>query len=599
MTKIHTLNSALIDQIAAGEVIDRPASVLKELIENSLDAGADKIEVHIREGGHDLIQVSDNGNGMNKKDLHLAFQRHATSKIERLDDLSNIKTLGFRGEALPSIASVSRMCARSSEDGKTSFEIKIHGGEQKSLEPTAGLRGSMFKVQNLFYNTPARRKFLKKAATEQSFINKVIRRFMLSRPNVAFKIFSNDKTVYNVPIQDLSKRIAAIYGSSYIKNMLPIKMEKEPYNISGFTGNLSIIKKRQGEQYLFLNGRYINDRLLNSAVYSSYQSLIKRGEYPFFTLFLEMPMTAFDVNVHPAKLEVRFVNEWQVYHVVKSSITNVLQDILKVIPEFKHYDTYPTYMPNHTATLPLTGHSYSEVYTEEKAPHQKSSQGNDVNLLLNNRDLVDRAHMRIGFKADDQPFNTYELRSITEHIWQIHNKYLITEIKSGLIIIDQHVAHERILFEEAKNAMEGNGFTSQTILFPQTVQFLPEEYEILVEITHYLNKIGFRFRQFGDNSIIIEGIPPGIKWGNEHQIIREIIDQYISEKKIDPSFVHQIAAVYACKSAMKAGDPLKDTERRNLIDRLFATEHPYYCPHGRPIIINLSIDELDNRFERH
>ena len=187
---------------------------------------------------------------------------------------------------------------------------------------------------------------------------------------------------------------------------------------------------------------------------------------------------------------------------------------------------------------------------------------------------------------------------MSENIWQIHNKYLITEIKSGLIIIDQHVAHERILFEDAKNAINGNGFTSQIILFPQTVKFQPEEYEILIEITHYLEKIGFRFREFGENTIIIEGIPPDINWGNEHKIINEIIDQYISVKKIDPTFIDQIAAMYACKSAIKAGDPLKHVERRNLIDRLFSTDHPYYCPHGRPIIINLSINELDERFER-
>ena len=207
--------------------------------------------------------------------------------------------------------------------------------------------------------------------------------------------------------------------------------------------------------------------------------------------------------------------------------------------------------------------------------------------------------MRIGLISEDLPSQSPELQSVTENIWQIHNKYLITEIKSGLIIIDQHVAHERILFEEAKNAIEGNGFTSQTILFPQTVKFLPEEYEILIEITHYLEKIGFRFREFGNNTIIVEGTPPDINWGNENQIIREIIDQYMSVKKIDPTVIDQIAAVYSCKSAIKAGDSLKHSERRNLIDRLFATDHPYYCPHGRPIIINLSIDELDERFERH
>lgn len=599
MSKIHQLNSELIDQIAAGEVIDRPASVLKELIENSLDAGASKIEVQISKGGHDLIMVSDNGNGMNEKDLRMAFRRHATSKIKILDDLVNVSTLGFRGEALPSIASISRLTARSSIDEKTSFEVKIHGSKEKSFEPSASLKGSTFKVENLFYNTPARRKFLKKPETEQAIINKVMRRFMLGRPDVSFKMLSNDKIVYDVPNQDLSNRIVSIYGSAYEKRLLPVNMEKESYNISGFAGNLSVIKKRQGEQYLFLNGRFIQNRLLNSAVYSAYQSLIKRGEYPFFTLFLEMPMSYFDVNVHPAKLEVRFVNEWQVYYIIKSSISNILQDILKVIPNYKSYDINSSYIPNNTTTLPFSQKSFTKLYVEEKAPHQKGIQKNEINLSDDNRDWLDKASMRAGLKLKDLSIHEHELQSVTEHIWQIHNKYLITEITSGLIIIDQHVAHERILFESAKNAIEGKGLASQTILFPQTVKLLPEEYEIFIEISHYLEKIGFRLREFGENTIIIDGIPPNIVWGNEQQIIREIIDQYISVKKIDPSFIDQIAAVYSCKSAIKAGDSLKHSERRHLIDRLFSTDHPYYCPHGRPIIISLSIDELDERFERH
>ena len=598
MSKIQQLNSNLIDQIAAGEVIDRPASVLKELIENSLDAGADKIEIQIIRGGHDLIQVSDNGSGMDEKDLRLSFQRHATSKIRILDDLSNIRTLGFRGEALPSIASVSKVSAQSSINGKESFKIDIHGSKEISFNSSTSLKGSNFKIKNIFYNIPARRKFLKKPSIEQGFINKVMRRFMISRPDVSFKMISNNNTVYDVMSQNLSKRILAIYGSSYKNNLLDIKLNKDPYNIYGFTGNLSLTKKRQGEQYLYLNGRYIQDRRLNSAVYSAYQSLIQRGEFPFFAIFIEMPKTSYDVNVHPGKLEVRFANDWQVFHVIKSSITDALQNILTVIPDFRLYDTQSSSILNHTSNLPFTAQSISDNIIAEKAPHHKGFHENNQIINIDNKDRVDRAHSRIELASNDILRNTNKLHSVTEHIWQIHNKYLITEIISGLIIIDQHVAHERILFEEAKNAMEGHGFTSQTVLFPQTVKFMPEEFDILIEITHYIEKIGFRFREFGDNTIIIEGIPPDISWGNEHHIIREIIDQYISIKKIDPTFIDHIAAVYACKSAIKAGDALKDSERRNLIDRLFSMNNPYYCPHGRPIIINLSIDELDKRFER-
>ena len=598
MAKIHYLESSLVDQIAAGEVIDRPASVLKELIENSLDSGADNIEVHVIKGGHELIQVSDNGCGMSQEDLKLAFMRHATSKIKYLEDLNSISTLGFRGEALPSIASVSMFTALSSEKDSNGYEIKINGSEEKSFKPAAGLSGTTCKVQNLFYNTPARRKFLKKPETEQSVINSMMRRFMLSRPEVAFKMISNNKIVYDVPAQNLSERINSIYGSAFKNGILPVELKKDPYIVTGFTGNLSLVKKRPGEQYIFLNGRFIKNRLLNSSIFSAYQSLIQRGEFPFFVMFLEMPPDLFDVNVHPAKLEVRFVNEWQIYHVIKTSITIVLQDILKVIPDYKTYQHFPEYTPNETGSLNLEKAPSGSITQFEKAPHKRLDAGG-ADLFEKNGAQLQDAHFRMESTLDAIKVHNEDLHPVSDHIWQIHRKYLITEIKSGLIIIDQHVAHERVLFEEAKKAIEGQGFPSQTVLFPQTLKLQPEEYDSLLEITHYLNKIGFRFREFGENTVIIDEIPPDINWGNESQIIREILDQYISVKNINPSFIDQIAAIYACKSAIKAGDQLKPEERIHLIDRLFSTDHPYYCPHGRPIIINLSINELDQRFERN
>ncbi len=600
MSDIHPLESTLVDQIAAGEVIDRPASVVKELVENSLDSGADSIQVLINKGGHELIQISDNGCGMTSENLRLAFKRHATSKISTLEDLNAIHTLGFRGEALPSIASVSMFTARSAPFENEGYEIIINGSEEKSFQPAASQKGTLCKVQNLFYNTPARRKFLKKPETEQAVINSMMRRFMLARPETAFSLYSNNKLVYDVPSQTLQERIASIYGASYSDNVLPVQLDKSPYSIQGYTGNLSVLKKRQGEQYLFLNGRYIKDRLLNSAVFSAYQSLINRGEYPFFVLFLNLPFENFDVNVHPAKLEVRFINEWQIYHVIKTSINNALQDILKVIPDYNPgYQFHPASTPE-TETLalhPAASNSSQTVF--EVAPHKRQDPSENHDNYPIPPNVIQKAQERMeDVQEDGTAPSSSELVSTTDHIWQIHNKYLITEIKSGLVIIDQHVAHERVLFEEAKRALEGQGFPSQTVLFPQTLTLQPEEYQSLIDITTYLEKIGFKFREFGENTIIIEGIPPDINWGYEGQIVREIIDQYMAERKADPAFIDQIAALYSCKSAVKAGDPLKPEERTHLINRLFSTEHPYYCPHGRPIIINLSIQELDQRFER-
>jgi len=597
MSKIQYLDSTLVDQIAAGEVIDRPASVLKELIENSIDAGASNIEIKIVKGGHDLIQVSDNGSGMDGNDLKLAFQRHATSKIQKLSDLNNIKSLGFRGEALPSIASVSMFTAYSSESNSNGFEIQIHGSKEKYFKPSHGLTGTTCKVNNLFYNTPARRKFLKKPQTEQSFINIMLRRLMLSNPNIEFKMESNNRLVYDMPSQDMTGRINSIYGNLYKKNILPIELKKERYSVKGYTGNLSLVKKKQGEQYLFLNGRYIKDRLLYSAIYSAYQSLIQRGEFPFFALFLEMPTENYDINVHPGKLEVKFSNEWQVYHVLKTSITTVLQDTLKVIPQFNTNAIQPNFIPKETAIFDFYKKPSDTIQHFEQAPHLRENK-EIAHIADNTYSHHQNIHKSIETSLDTIQVPNIDLRIATSNIWQIHRKYLITEIKHGLVIIDQHVAHERVLFEDAKRALAGKGFSSQTVLFPQSLKLQPEAFENLTEITHYLEKIGFRFRQFGENTIIIEGIPPDINWGNESQIINEIIDQYVSVKKIDPAFIDQIAAIYSCKSAIKAGDKLLPEERTHLIDRLFSTEHPYYCPHGRPIIINLSIDELDKRFER-
>ena len=284
MNEIKKLETLLIDKIAAGEVVDRPASVLKELLENSIDANSTEIKIIIKKGGHELIQVIDNGHGISKDNLRLAFTRHATSKITNLNDLENITSLGFRGEALPSIASVSRCSLKSSCKNNDGNEIKIEGGEVVSLEPISCSDGSNLKINHLFYNTPARRKFLKKPETEQAKINKITRIYMLSNPDIAFHVISNDKTIYNNQSETLINRIKSIYGSNYKNNLIEVKHEKNPYKLSGFIGNLSLLKKRRDNQYLFLNGRYIQDRLLNSAVFAAYQSIIKRGEYPFFVL---------------------------------------------------------------------------------------------------------------------------------------------------------------------------------------------------------------------------------------------------------------------------------------------------------------------------
>jgi len=426
---------------------------------------------------------------------------------------------------------------------------------------------------------------------------------MLSNPQIGFYLTANSKEIYKVSSNTLDVRIKDIFGKNFLKSLLPVELTKLPYQISGFTGNLNTTKKRQGDQYLFLNGRFIKDRLLSSAVFSAYKSLISRGEFPFFVLFLEVPLDMVDINVHPAKLEVRFQNEWHIYHVIKSAISNALEDILKVIPE---YDPSLIYYnkpkeSDEVSQLPFTPTS-SNSLANNIAPRK----GIDIGLTelpfgnLQSNDLeddflIDRANERIVQSHTDN----YPEQMISGIIWQLHNKYLITEIKSGLIIIDQHVAHERVLYESARVAMDGNGMASQTVLFPQALTLQPDEYSNLLNIIPYLEKIGFKLREFGESSVIIEGVPIDVNWGTEKEIINEILEKYIHNSELDASFIDYIASTFACKAAVKAGDPLNPEERKHLIDKLFATSHPYYCPHGRPIIINLSLDDLDKRFERH
>jgi len=599
MPQIRILPSNLINQIAAGEVIERPASIVKELIENSIDAQSDHIEIVIRKGGIEYIQVTDNGCGMAQKDLDLSFQRHATSKISTTKDLSHVKSLGFRGEALPSIASVARVSALSAVSDTSGYEIKLEGGNVITSRPSAAVKGTRITVSNLFFNVPARRKFLKKPETEYRAVVAIVRQFMLAQPQIGFTLIADDREVFRVKGSDLEARLRDIYGRKFVESILPVKFERGDFGISGYVGNLSLVKKRMGEQYLYLNGRAIKDRLLNSAVFSSYRSLISRGEYPFFVLNLSIPPELVDVNVHPAKLEVRFQDEWRVYYVVKLAITDALKDVMGMLPEFNYnpYGDPGTDQGNQNSfDFRRAQQAEPQKFPIEPAPnHRPHDQVHNGDLHQMTDTKIQRAHERIEEMMSDrtkgEPF-------IVEKIWQIHDRYLVTEVKSGLIIIDQHVAHERILFEAAKKAMDEKGFPSQTVLFPQTVKLQPEEFSRFLEIVPYLEKIGFRLREFGENSIIIDGVPPDVYMGTEDQIIRDILEKFMEQNELGASFLDYIAATYACKAAIKAGDRLEPEEMRNLLDKLFATEHPYYCPHGRPIVVNLTTEELDRRFER-
>ena len=580
---IYPLSKDLRNKISAGEVVERPASVVKELLENSIDAGSTEIEIVLEKGGHQTIQVRDNGCGMAADDLPASVKRYHTSKISELDDLFAINTLGFRGEALASISSVADLSIISSNGNGEGAELPIKSGKLGKVQPAPEIGGTEITIRNLFYNTPARKKFLKSPRVELRKVIDVVRRFGLSYPEVSFSLISDDKKIISVLSESLEERINSLFDKTYRKNLLSITITKGDYTFTGFVGNLNLVRRRPGEQYLFLNRRFIKDRLLNSAVYSAYRSLVKRGEFPFFVINLAIPADQVDVNVHPMKIEARFKDEWRVYHVLRSGVNDTIQPILKTIPDLekRQYD-YQSYFKE---TTTQKDSKQAKINFRRQEPIENILQ---TTQLKRAKDYASNLAIP-GTEADN---------IIIDRIWQIHSKYIISEINSGLVIIDQHVAHERVLYEEAMMAFESTSMASQTLLFPELLEFSSDEFDGLLDILPYLEKIGFKVKKVGDYSIRVEATPSDVSWGNERQVIRDIIDDFLETRKTSSSYKESIAASFACKAAVKAGDKLTHDELQLLVNRLFATEHPYYCPHGRPIIVQMSLEELDKRFER-
>ncbi len=593
---IKALSEDLRNKISAGEVVERPASVVKELIENSIDAGSTDVSVVVEKGGHQTIQVRDNGHGMTPDQLPSSILRYHTSKIATLDDLFSINTLGFRGEALASIASVSEMSILSSNGTGEGAELPIIDGQAGDILPAAQIGGTEITIRNLFYNTPARKKFLKTPRTELRKIVDVVRRFGLAFPEISFKLMSDDRLIFHVQAENLEDRIDNMLDPTYSRNLLPLNLVKGDYAFSGFVGNLNLVRSRPGEQYLFLNRRFIKDRLMNTAVYGAYESLVKRGEYPFFVINLILPTDQVDVNVHPMKTEVRFKDEWRVFHVLKAGVNDALRTVLDTVPGFNQ--SFESSSQANFGNTPFLGQSFRPpAETIPTNPNQS-----DMDFL--NRKPIQPAQVNLerakdyASKLAGAPTDAPGTIS-TENIWQIHKKYIVSEINSGLVMIDQHVAHERVLYEEAIKAFESTSMASQTMLFPEVLEFSPDDFDGLLDVLPYLEKIGFKIRKQDETSIRIEAIPSEMALGNERTVIREILDNFLKEQKQYSSFQEGLAAMFACKAAIKAGDSLTREEMQELVNHLFATEHPYYCPHGRPIIVQMSLDELDGRFERH
>jgi len=596
--KIEKLPQSLSNKIAAGEVVDRPASAVKELVENAIDAEASHISIVIKQGGKELIQVVDDGFGMSEPDLELAFERHATSKIKTIDDLESIESLGFRGEALPSIASVAQVEIKSRiDDNVIGHMLRLEGGKIVKKSKVACPKGTNIEIKNLFYNTPARRNFLRSDSGELQHIITVLKRFFLAYPEIAFELYSNDEKLIGLKSCGIERRAEDVFGKEWYPYLLTLHESLGGIELSGFISKPEKVRKSRGNQYIFLNGRPIQDKALNHAIFKGYSNLIGPGEFPTFCLFLEMDPKIADVNVHPSKMEVRFSNEKSLYYFFMSSVRKVL-DAGNALPKFSYTGNTIDFSERNDAE----NNSKEDIAEEFK--YKSKFMGGPVNKHSNNHDSNQLSLAYIQPQRKEVEAETYAEPAqynddIDVRFWQIHKRYILSEIKSGMVIIDQHVAHERILFERILKVLKKEQSAyGQKLLFPHTLALTTEDLLFVKDINDLLQNIGFNICEFSGNTIVIDAIPSDVKVGKEGQVILDIIDYYKENplKKFDP--YEKLAAAFACKNAIKSGEILTHVQMHALIDQLFACETPYYCPHGRPIIIKMDLDELDRKFKR-
>lgn len=614
--KIQILPENLANKIAAGEVVQRPESVVKELIENSIDAHSKNIEVVIKRAGKALIQVIDDGDGMTADDAVLCIQRHATSKIYTYEDLEAIHTYGFRGEALSSIAAVSqfelRTRRREEELGTT---IKLEES-QVSQEKGACSEGTSITVKNLFYNTPARRNFLKSDATELKHILETFKKLSLSQPSIAFRLFVDDDIIFNYSPGTIEERIAAVFADNMLDALIEVKEPTEYLSLTGYIAKPAFLKKSKGDQYLFINNRYVISKQVNHAVFAAYEHILEKGDYPFFILFLTLDPKKVDINVHPSKLEVKFEDDKDVYHFVLAVIKKSLGSY-DLVPNMSFQDNSLPEVSKlsfdafkRTEKQDFNDRPFTNTNGTQKPQYEKTPRISDEAIDLLFSSLSSGKSSIVPDQPVDHPFREIEGRERTvpdknidqsqsTFIIQLHNKYILSQIRSGLMIIDQHVAHERILYEKALRAFEANLPFSQQLLFSQTLSVDPGDFQLLKELHPFLNKLGFEIKFFSKNTVVIDGVPQDVKLGTEEKILIEILDEYKKnqrEKSLETR--DNLAKSFSCKAAIKAGDKLNEKEMHLLVDQLFATSVPYSCPHGRPVVIKIPLEEFDRRFGR-
>ncbi|MEJ2721126.1 MAG: DNA mismatch repair endonuclease MutL [bacterium] len=600
MAKIMTLPEDVARQIAAGEVVERPASVVKELVENALDAGARRLSIRTAGAGTRLVEVDDDGCGMSPEDVRMAPKNFSTSKITRASDLFDIRSFGFRGEALASISAVSRLDLISSDgDSGEGWRVTVEGKMTLNNGPAPHERGTTARVERLFFNTPARKKFLKSELTERRRILETIVGFALISSALEVHYSENGKPVLDLlPAPSWRERIAAILGASTMKHMVEVGESSGPYRLTGFVSLPTHTRGNRNHQFFFVNGRLVREKTMLQAVQDAYRSVIPYKRFPVAVLSLELPFDEVDVNVHPTKLEVRLNNGRRVFDVVrravKQGLTGKTEKTLEVSYSRKHaapQGIVPPRQPHSDA---------SSVRSAGADPGAGAGMiGEDPEAYKKRKPQFSFPTRQTGSARPTEP-NTLNDRIQGEDslFWQFNNSYIFIQVREGIVVIDQHAAHERIIFDRSRKQLENQIPVSQQILFPITLELSLAELDVFKATKDVFRKLGFHLEPFGGTSILVRGYPQGIKNWEEGRLLREIFDDLLQDNVPGRSHAEKITASFACRSAVKAGQRLSIDEMKMLADELFAVENPYSCPHGRPTIYRLGLEDIQRWFSR-
>jgi len=598
---IKLLPDSVANQIAAGEVIQRPASVVKELIENSVDAGGKNIRVIIKDSGKTLIQIIDDGSGMSETDARLSFERHATSKIRTAQDLFAITTKGFRGEALASIAAVAMVELKTRrEESDTGTMIVINGSKVETQEPCSCSVGSSFSVKNLFFNIPARRKFLKSDNTEIRHIVNEFQKIVLAHPDIRFSLHHNDSEIYSLMPGNLRQRIIGVFGKQINQDLITIETETSLISIKGFIGKPENARRTYGEQFFFVNNRFMKHPYFHKAVVEAYQNILPVEAIPSYFIFMEADPASIDINIHPTKTEIKFEDERSIWQILMASVREALG----------RFNIVPSLDFDNEALIDIPMMRSSNIIPEQPKI--------EINTKFNPFDGEERSHERSGFverfekenvanweklytaleKENDNPEQFEKIRESQRKFFQIKNKYIVCPVKSGLMLIDQKRAHERILYERFLECLSNNRAISQVDMFPVTAELNPADYIIIKEIEKELEILGFNIQHSGKNKITINGRPSDSGSSDPLELLEILLEDYKNTQS-EPSTGarEKVAAGMAGASAIQYGKVLTQGEMEDLFDTLFACQAPNYSPKGKPVISILTLEDIDKRFK--